>query len=266
MLFPLNSANTIEWTLLNLSKIQRLGIAANIICVDSGSDDGTLELVRKYGFKSVYFPKGNMYAAINHGLHMGKSRWCTYINSDDILYPDVFFSSIEKAQEDNSDIIYGNLDYFDKNGCFLHSWNTSSPRDVGALFEDKINPIPQPGTIFRRKIYEQMGGFDQRFKYSADYDFFLKSYKNNAKFTKIEGMPVAAFRLHQSQISQSCLDDMRKEARESFSKITKRTSWVGRKFAKFKLRTINAPNYAIRITRYYYLNNSFTLPKCLKIP
>ena len=261
----LNSANTLEWTLLNLSKLKSMGIYANIIVVDSGSTDGTLEIVQQYGFKCLYFPKGNMYAAINHGLRAGNFSWCTYINSDDILYPKGFASFIKKAQKSVSDVAYGNIDYIDGDGRFLHGWSSSPPSDLGALFDGGMMPIPQQGTIFSRDIYERLGGFNERFKYSADYDFFLRAYLSNAKFEKVNGHPIAAFRIHQGQISQKRSVDMRKEYLESYSQITKATTLVRRKFAIFCVRTRNIPNYIIRIIRWYYLNKSLRIPKCLSI-
>ena len=262
----LNSTNTLEWTLLNLSKLKSMGICANIIVVDSGSTDGTLEIVKKYGFKCLYFPKGNMYAAINHGLRVGRSYWCTYINSDDILYPKGFAYLLKEVSNTSPDIGYGNIDYIDGDGRFLHGWSSPPSSDLGALFDGWMMPIPQPGTIFSRGIFERLDGFRERFKYSADYDFFLRAYLINAKFVKKNGRPVAAFRIHRDQISQKRSVDMRKEHLESYSQTTKNaTTLVRRKFAIFRVKTRNIPNYIIRIIRWYYLNKSLKIPKCLSI-
>lgn len=262
----LNSAKTIEWTLLALSKIIEKGSSPNILVVDSGSTDETLQHVGKYGFKIVYYPKGNMYAAINHGLRMGNSPWCTYINSDDILYPDTFISLLSFAQKTNADLIYGNIDYIDEDGHFLHSWNSPSPSMLSVLFKSKSKiGLPQPGTIFSRNIYEQLYGFNEKFKYVGDYDFFFRAYQSGARFYKYNLGTIAAFRLHSSQISQTKVSEMRNEKEMIYLNADKSSFSLQRFYAPFIVKTKNLSNYLIRILRWRQLNRTFIFPRTTTI-
>ncbi|MFX0142302.1 MAG: glycosyltransferase [Candidatus Hodarchaeota archaeon] len=261
----LNSANTIELTLINLSKLKATGIKINIIIIDSGSNDGTIEIIKKHRFKSTYYPKGNMYAAINHGLRLGESHWCTYINSDDLFYPLEFANLLKTFYKENVDIVYGNIDYIDEEGRFLHSWNSPPAKYLHALFDSKIMPIPQPGTIFTRKIFENIGGFNERFKYSADLDFFLRAYKSKANFAKYKKGTIAAFRLHKSQITQEKKLDMERETKEIYKNVQKTTSVLFRNYARIKFRIRNILNYIIRITRWYLLYKTFAFPQTTTI-
>ena len=59
----LNSASTLDMTLFSL-KSQR-DINLEILVVDSGSTDKTLEICKKWNIKSIYVEAGNMYKAIN---------------------------------------------------------------------------------------------------------------------------------------------------------------------------------------------------------
>lgn len=259
----LNSIATIEWTILNLLSLEKEGISPNILVVDSNSKDGTLSIIEKHRIRHVNFPKGNMYAAINFGLRTGESKWCTYINSDDIIFPHAFANLLKTAKSKMADIGYGNIDYIDQEGRFVHSWNSVPISQIPAIFDSKLSPVPQPGTIFRRELYQRLGGFNERFKYAADYDFFLRVYQKNAKFLKHNGNPVAAFRLHEHQVSRKYWSTMKKEAQESCSRLIQRTSLMHRNYVRISMYLRNLPNYIIRILRWQQLNGSFVFPRTM---
>ena len=259
----LNSVNTINWTILNLLSLKNEGISPNILVVDSNSTDGTLSVVEKYRIRCANYPKGNMYAAINFGLSASDSKWCTYINSDDIIFPHAFANLFKTTKSKMADIGYGNIDYIDQEGRFVHSWNSAPISQIPAIFDSKLSPVPQPGTIFRREFYQSLGGFNERFRYSADYDFFLRAYQTNAKFLKYKGDTVAAFRLHEHQISQQYSANMKKEAQESYSQLLQTTSPMHRKYARFTIYIRNLPSYIIRILRWQQLNGYFAFPKTM---
>ncbi len=259
----LNSVDTIEWTILNILSLGKEGISQNIFIVDSNSTDGTLSIIDKYRLKCVNYPKGNMYAAINFGLRMCESTWCTYINSDDIIFPHAFANLLKMAKSKMPDIAYGNIDYIDREGRFVHSWNSAQISQLSAIFDSKLCPIPQPGTIFSRKLFQRLGGFDERYKYAADYDFFSRAYKTNAKFIKYKASTVAAFRLHTHQLSREYLPIMKRESQQSYSRLPLTTSLMHRKYMQIAMYIRNLPNYIIRILRWQQLNKSFAFPKTM---
>ena len=129
----------------------------------------------------------------------------------------------------------------------------------------KIFPFAQPGTIFSRKLFRDLNGFNEQFKFSADFDFFIRAYQQKSIFIKHIGYTVAAFRLHSDQLTQEHKLTMEKEVQRSFDKISKRTSWFNRKCAKTAIRIQNLPNYIVRILRYYKLCNVVSIPKSMSI-
>lgn len=62
-----------------------------IICVDDGSTDGSLTILRKYEAKFpnvrvIAFPKNKgVSAARNAGLEQMQGNWCLFLDSDDFL-------------------------------------------------------------------------------------------------------------------------------------------------------------------------------------
>ena len=261
----MNSSITLDWTLIGLSKIETPRVSTNVYIIDSGSTDGTQAIADKYGFNVHYYPKGNMYKAINYGLGLGKSPWCSYLNSDDIIYSDEFAEYVKYAEKEMIDIAYGNIDFIDGDGRFLHSWNSPSDGKLDKLFKNKLNPIPQVGTIFRRDVYKKLRGFDEKYKYVADYDFFYRALISGVRYRKYCYKTIAAFRIHENQftqVKQVQMDDEITEVRKNmevggFLKINIY------EFMYFKWR--NVLNYLVRIIRNYQLNGSLEIIKSTSI-
>jgi glycosyltransferase len=185
---------------------------AEHIVVDSNSDDGTCELAQAYGAHVIQFPKGNMYAAINEGMKMAKGEWLTYLNGDDIIYADTTCDALRNNSA-NADILYGDIDYLDAVGRFLFSWRYPSPRYLRALMAYYC-PFPQQGMLYRRNIYEKLGGYDTRYKFSADYDMCVRAALSGCRFVKYGPKTVAGFRLLPTQLSQSHKAEMAPEGQQ----------------------------------------------------
>jgi glycosyltransferase involved in cell wall biosynthesis len=152
-----------------------------------------------------------MYAAINEGMRRAKGEWLTYINGDDLLYADAILAALEEYGP-RADFIYGNLDHIDLHGRFLFSWRSPAPQRLTWLMQHYC-PFPQQGMLFRREAFEKLEGFDLRFRFSADYDFFLRAVEHGCRFSKWTQSSVAAFRLSPGQLSQRLRGEMAPEGR-----------------------------------------------------
>jgi glycosyltransferase involved in cell wall biosynthesis len=203
----LNCVSTFRATLESVRLLVAAG--AEHIVVDSGSNDGTFELATASGAQVIYYPKGNMYAAINAGMKLAHGDWMTYINGDDLLYSDAITDIVQNVNND-VDIVYGNIDYIDEAGRFLFSWRSPSPRRLIPLMPI-YSAVPQQGTIFRRRVYEKLGGFDTHYHFTADYDFWVRAMGNDLSFHKYNTMSIAAFRLLRTQLSQMRKSEMAPE-------------------------------------------------------
>lgn len=60
-----------------------------IIIVDGGSSDGTLDLLNKYDQQIDYWisePDNGIYDALNKGIDLANGEWLYFLGSDDKLY------------------------------------------------------------------------------------------------------------------------------------------------------------------------------------
>jgi glycosyltransferase involved in cell wall biosynthesis len=259
----LNSGKFIEQCLLSTA-VLRQNYATHLI-VDSGSQDSTLDIARKHGITTLYCPPGNMYKAINLGFKQGKGDWYTYINSDDMLYPDSVVGALEKFGH-YADIIYGNVDYIDNEGRFLHHWKSAKTNMIGGLFAGRIMPFAQQGTLFRSTVWEKLSGFNEEYYYSADFDFFLRSFVSRLRFCYYDSQPIAAFRLHGEQFSQKVNIKMREEGLHALKLASLKLPKIKTLFCRMQMRQRNIGNYLVRILRYYHLSNKWGVPATMNFP
>ncbi|MGE5357846.1 MAG: glycosyltransferase [Bacteroidales bacterium] len=194
-----NSAATLESTLLSLAS-QR-GVTISVIVADSQSTDGTLEICRRWGLRSVDVPPGNMYRAINAGMRLLATPWLTYLNSDDLAYADGYARLVALGEQRGLDIVYGHGEFLDARGHFVRRQASFGPALVRRQLAAGTMPFLQPAAIFRHQVYWHLGGFDERYTHIADYDFYARAAAARLEFGRVAGGPVAAFRVHGSQLS-----------------------------------------------------------------
>ena len=196
----LNSGKTLEWTLLALLKQEDCHV--HIMVVDSGSKDATLDICQRFGVPVIYAAPGNMYHAINVGLRTASSEWCTYLNSDDIVYSDAYERLIKLGESQDACVVYGDVDFMDAQMRFLYR-KYAPPVSLAQqlLTGAGILPFAQPSAIFRKSLFDRLNGFDERYRNIADYDFFLRASRENARFAYSKGTTVSAFRVHSNQLS-----------------------------------------------------------------
>ena len=153
------------------------------IIVDGASKDGTVDIVKYFSendsrYRWVSEPDGGVYNAFNKGRRMAKGEWVYYLGADDELLPNTFKSIFEKQIED-CDVIYGN-------------YLTNSQGKVEIIkshgnpsFFRKNNTSHQ-AVIMRRKVIEDLKGFDERYKLCADYDILVRAYLKQYIFKYVD--------------------------------------------------------------------------------
>lgn len=243
----LNSASTICETLLSLEPLRARG--ARVCLVDSGSTDGTVEYARGYVDEIFYEAPGNMYAAINTGIRAAETDWVTYLNSDDIIHSDAVIGALDRFSE-CADLIYGNIDYVDATGRFIYCWRSVGERWLPRAFRVGFSAIPQPGTLFRKETWRELGGFDTAFRYSSDSDFFLRAFLNGYCFRKLSEPQIASFRVHSQQLSHRFAREMERERKGSWAKNRLKVNCFTRWIWVWQFRLSNWDHLLLRCLRY----------------
>jgi glycosyltransferase involved in cell wall biosynthesis len=243
----LNSEKTLESTIISLKQQENVNV--RIIVVDGGSIDGTLEICRKWNIENHFVPPGNIYEAINYGLSLSDTEWLGYINSDDILYSNVLIELIKRGELQEADIVYGVCDFIDADGRFLYSFIPPKPRQLASVMKTRTCGLSQQTAIFRASWYKKNNGFDTKYRYSSDYDFYARSVIGKAKFAMFESCPVACFRLHDNQLSYQFRNELLLEGSQIVDNVLSKPSIYDILLTAY-WRMSNLRDYLLKILRY----------------
>jgi glycosyltransferase involved in cell wall biosynthesis len=170
-----NSAATIADTLTSVASQSHRDIEH--IVIDGASTDNTLDVVRAHGrhlTSLVSEHDQGIYDAMNKGLRLASGDVIGFINSDDLYASAVAIANVVKVFSDPTiDACYGDLCYVKRDDIqsVVRYWR-SSDFEPG-LFARGWCP-PHPTLFVRRKVYEQFGGFDLRYKIAADTELMAR--------------------------------------------------------------------------------------------
>ena len=175
------------------------------IVADSRSSDNTIKIASRYNCQIISTEVVGIYKTLNQIIRNNvDTDWVTYINSDDLINVAWLKKNIKLLEAQNIEAIYGDLLYIDKNSEVIGSWLAISQCALGRLFFKTAMPIHQHGFIFRKTLFDRLGGFDEQFHRVGDLDFIYRAYiHGNLKYCT---GPSGSFRLHTSQFTKAVSD------------------------------------------------------------
>jgi len=153
-----------------------------IVVIDSGSRDGTVDILERNSDRLAYWesrPDKGIYDAWNKGLDHATGEWICFLGVDDYFWsPDVLnrLAPHLMAAYPKSLVVYGKVGYVNKMGEFLDT--IGEPWEKVAEKFKQTMPLPHPGLMHHREIFEKHGKFDSSFRIAGDYEFLLRELKN----------------------------------------------------------------------------------------
>lgn len=158
------------------------------IIVDGGSTDSTISLLRKYehlrGFRWMSEPDLGIYDAINKGLRMSNGEIQSFLSADDLYPPWSLGRVVEAFSRDTSvDIVYGDGMIAALGGKYAVIY--FNPPELGLKSFLKINTPATNPFFWKRRVFEEIGGYDINYRIAGDYDFIARAVPR-FKFTRVE--------------------------------------------------------------------------------
>ena len=174
-----------------------------VVIVDDGSTDGTKQMLEENGYNVRYYWQENRgdAASRNKLIELAQGKYISFLDSDDLLYPDALARMTAAIPENRDDvIIYGPYTAINEFGVeqYRRKKTLYSGRITRYLFENIL--IHSCGSLIPKKILEQAGGFDVSYPVCSDYDLWLRlSLKYD--FIAVE-QPVFKRRRHGGNLSR----------------------------------------------------------------
>ncbi|OJV15909.1 MAG: hypothetical protein BGO21_30530 [Dyadobacter sp. 50-39] len=165
--------------LVNLleSVVPQLSKNVELVLIDGGSTDKTIEIIEQYEQHVAYWiseKDAGIYDAWNKGLRNAKGDWIMFLGADDMLRKDAiaqyekFLDSIPNSHELH--IVSSKAQMLDQSGKSIRvkGWEWKWPEFL------KEMTISHPGALHSKKLFEQYGVFDISYKITGDYELLLR--------------------------------------------------------------------------------------------
>ena len=177
-----------------------------LIVVDDGSSDGTAQILEGYRDRATILTQNNRgaYAARNLALRHAKGELVAFIDSDDAWLPDKLERQVPLMRGEVG-LVYGDVrvlaeprDDAPPTGRTSFTWVT--PRR-GRVLDGLAagNFVPTCAALVRKSALQEIGGFPEESRISADYLTWFRIAKRHAFDFVAE--PVALYTLHEAGIS-----------------------------------------------------------------
>jgi len=173
-----------------------------VIVVDDGSTDGTEKMIKEVGYKLRYYWVNHIgqAAARNKLIELAYGEYITFLDSDDLLFPDAIQKLMDVIDSYDHDVFaYGSYIGVDEHGSSLRTKQSKLPSGniVTKLFEYIY--VHSCGTMCAKRIYEREGGFDTSLRRCAVYKLLLE-LSLKYKFIPVDG-PIYKRRRHKENLA-----------------------------------------------------------------
>ena len=175
----INEASNLPLLLSDLSSIQKEG---EIIIVDSGSEDKTIDIAKIYGAKVFISKERNRGLQLDIGAKNSKGEWLIFLHADTRLTHD-WFKKINSFLKGNKNSIY----YFEFK--INHKKIIYRVLEILVNFRSKFfkQPYGDQGLIIHRTTYFKNNGF-RKIPLMEDVDFLRRL--NKKKDLKQLNLPI----------------------------------------------------------------------------
>jgi len=150
---------------------------------------------------------------LNKGLQLATGDVVGFIHSDDFLAHENVVAQLASVfeKDETCDLVYGDLSFFDSENIDKVTRNYRSKFFKTWMMRFALQPA-HPTVYARKRVYETVGGFNENYRISADFDWLLRFFW----FTKysFQYLPITMVNMQQGGASTGGLKSMIKHNRE----------------------------------------------------
>lgn len=179
-----NQGQYIEKSILSVLEQDQQDI--ELIVIDGGSTDNTVEVIRRHANKIAYWvsekDRGQSHA-INKGMEQATGEYLTWLNSDDWYLPGAVKKMVDLLEQTGADIVVGAGTIVDGMGKQIYEKSPTATIDLNTLYHwHKGGNFMQPSSAFRRTAWTAAGEVDEAVHIALDLDLWLRMAKAGCRY------------------------------------------------------------------------------------
>jgi len=173
-----------------------------LLMIDDGSTDSSLELMRKYAAKDTRIriltrENRGLVSTLNEMIGMARGAWIARMDADDIALSDRFARQLEWLEQSGADVC----------GCWVQRFGGSDKREV-RFYESDVqikaelmfcSPFAHPSIMFRTTL-ARIYPYDDNWIKAEDYDLWVRAAQAGWIMTNLPQVQLL-YRTHAGQVS-----------------------------------------------------------------
>jgi glycosyltransferase involved in cell wall biosynthesis len=190
-----NQARFLERTMLSV--LEQPYPNLEYIVIDGGSNDGSVEIIRKFKKKLAYWVSEKdegQTDAVNKGFARAGGEIFAWLNSDDTYQSDIL-SQVTAFFERHPDAaaVYSNTNFIDEQDRVIGRFPAAQTDNI--KLKRGFVHIPQQACFFRADLWRKVGPLDPSFFFAMDYDLWVR-LSREGHLVYLPDRTWANFRLH----------------------------------------------------------------------
>ncbi len=171
----LNQAEFLEQAILSV--VEQKGADFEVIVIDGGSTDGSVEVIRRCAAELAYWmsePDSGQSEAINKGWARASGEVLCWLNADDYYLPEALATAVGYlASAPEVGVVYGDCILVDRDNA-VTGRQPPRPFDLVDYASHCNNYIPSGSTFVRASTADTVGALDEDCHYLMDQDYWLR--------------------------------------------------------------------------------------------
>ena len=174
-----------------------------IVVVDDGSTDSSAAIAQRFPVRYIRQQNRGLSEARNAGIRESKGSYLVFLDADDRLKPEAIEAGL-RLLEIRTDCAMAVGDHLFMSADGSHLSNSRKVHPLQSHYEAllKSNFVEMIASVlFRRSIFDEVGGFDPTLRVAEDYELYLRIAR--VRPICCHAAIVAEYRMHEANTSRN---------------------------------------------------------------